>query len=411
MFCGECGAKNEKNSAFCAECGAKLEQEVVNTNEVVNKVPNKPMTKKTKIIILVVILVVIAISAFFIVGSKLTNPKAVAKDYIKAVVEQDADKLYNYLDLKGDKTFVTKKMYSELVKGNGKTTNVINYEITDVEYSDSKLNAEVEFEYTTKDSKTAKEGEVYLTKTKNKKLLFFDDWEVNSDNSLASVINDYTIKVSKGAKLTYGGIKVDNKYLDKKNSTSTMDTYVLPQVFATETTVKAVLTNGMTIEEEVTPSSYYSHTVKFDEDSLSESDKQKITASAKSSLTTIYSNAINKTAFSEIKSSFEHKGITLTDLEKEYTELVNDLSTASNNLTSIEFTDVSIYNVELNEDGYLETKLRTKYNYTITYKSFSDEEKTKSDSDSSYMTVILKEDKGAYYLVDVDNLETYFSRY
>ena len=27
------------------------------------------------------------------------------------------------------------------------------------------------------------------------------------------------------------------------------------------------------------------------------------------------------------------------------------------------------------------------------------------------MTVILKEDKGAYYLVDVDNIETYFSRY
>ena len=27
VFCGECGAKNEKGAQFCAVCGAKLEQE------------------------------------------------------------------------------------------------------------------------------------------------------------------------------------------------------------------------------------------------------------------------------------------------------------------------------------------------------------------------------------------------
>ena len=26
MFCGECGAKNEKGSLFCEECGAKLRE-------------------------------------------------------------------------------------------------------------------------------------------------------------------------------------------------------------------------------------------------------------------------------------------------------------------------------------------------------------------------------------------------
>lgn len=412
MFCGECGTKNEVNSAFCSECGAKLEQNVaLEEAKNVVKPPRKPMSKSTKIVIIVVAFVVVAISVFFIIGSKLTSPEVIAKDYIKAVVEQDANKLYNYLDLEGDKTFVTKKMYSDLMKENGITTDVVNYKITEVEYNDSKLNAEVEFEYTTKNSTSEKEGTVYLTKLKNKKFLFFDNWQVSSENSLANVIENYTIMVPKNSKLTYGGVKVDSKYLDKDKSTTTLDAYVLPQVFATKTTVKAVLTNGMTIEEEVTPSSYYSHTVKFDEDSLSASAKSKIIDTAKKSLTTIYTNAIAKKSFSDIKSNFEHKGTNLKDLEEEYTELVNDLSSASNTLTSITFTDVSIYDMELNEDGYLEVEVKAKYNYAVKYKTFSDEEKTNEDSDYSYMTVILTEDAGKYYLVDLDDLETYFSRY
>ena len=34
MFCGECGAKNEKGAQFCAECGAKLEQEEKQQKEI-----------------------------------------------------------------------------------------------------------------------------------------------------------------------------------------------------------------------------------------------------------------------------------------------------------------------------------------------------------------------------------------
>ena len=412
MFCGECGTKNEKNSAFCSECGAKLEQNVtLEETKNVATAPKKPVSKSTKIVIAVVAIIVVVISVFFIVGSKLTSPKAVAKGYIKAVVEKDANKLYDYLDLKGDTTFITKKMYNELMKESKLTTDVVNYKITEVEYNDSKLNAEVEFEYATKDSSKENEGVVYLTKLKSKKFLFFDNWQVSNENSLASIIEDYTLKVSKGAKLTYGGIKVDSKYLDKNKSTSSIDVYVLPQVFATKTKVKAELTNGMTIEEEVVPSSYYSHTIKFSEDSLSASAKSKIIDAAKKSLTTVYTNAIGNKSFNDIKSNFEHKGINLKDLEEEYTELVNDLSSASNTLTSITFKDVSIYDIELNEDGYLEVEVKAKYDYTVKYKSFSDEEKTNEDSDYSYMTVILAEDSGKYYLVDLDDLETYFSRY
>ena len=196
MFCGECGTKNEKNSAFCSECGAKLEQNVtLEETKNVATAPKKPVSKSTKIVIAVVAIIVVVISVFFIVGSKLTSPKAVAKGYIKAVVEKDANKLYDYLDLKGDTTFITKKLYNELMKESKLTTDVVNYKITEVEYNDSKLNAEVEFEYATKDSSKENEGVVYLTKLKSKKFLFFDNWQVSNENSLASIIEDYTLKV------------------------------------------------------------------------------------------------------------------------------------------------------------------------------------------------------------------------
>lgn len=409
MFCGECGAKNQKGDAFCKECGAKLEN--VENTEVVNSRPRKPMSKQNKIIIIVVVALVAIIGILFAIFSNLTNPKNVAKDYIQAVVDQDANKLYEYLEIEGDSTYVSKDVFKSIMKDNKTDSKVNNYKITGVEYSDGKLKATVKFKYTLEGGSSEKEDEVVLIKQKSKKFLFFDDWKI-SDSIETSVVKDYTIKVTKDSKLTFGGVKVTDKYLDKDDSTSKYDVYVLPQVFAYKTEVKAVLPSGLEIEQEVTPSSYYSsYTVSFDEDSLTDSARDKIITIAKTSLNTVYTSAIEKKAFADIKSNFEHDKVDLTDLEKDYTDLVNSLSNSTNTLTSFSIDDMSIYDLELNEDGYLEVELKVNYDYEVKYKSFNDEEKTNSDSDYDYMTVILTFDDGAYYLVGLDNLETYFSRY
>lgn len=410
MFCGECGAKNQKGDAFCKECGAKLESGE-NTTTVVNNQPRKSVSKSTKIVIIVVVALIAVLGILFAVFSNLTNPKNVAKDYIQAVVDQDANKLYNYLELEGDSTYVSKEVFKSIIKENQTDSKVSNYKITGVEYSDGKLKATVKFKYTLEGSSSEKEDEVILIKQKGKKFLFFDDWKI-SDSIETSVVKDYKVKVTKGSELTFGGIKVTNKYLDKTDSTSKYDVYVLPQVFAYKTVVKAVLPSGLEIEQEVTPSSYYSsYTVSFDEDSLTDSARDKIITIAKTSLNTVYTSAIEKKAFADIKSNFEHNKIDLTALEKNYNDLVNSLSTSTNTLTSFSIDDMSIYDLELNNDGYLEVELKVNYDYEVKYKSYNDEEKTNSDSDYDYMTVILTFDNGSYYLVGLDNLETYFSRY
>lgn len=415
MFCGECGAKNNKQDAFCSECGAPLvhEEEVkqeVTTNVV--KTPKKPMSKKNKIIIAVIAVVVLLLGIGYKVGSDATDPKKVAEDYIQATISQDGDKLYKYLELEGDKTFVSKKIFKNLLKANKQSTSSIeNYKITDVEYGEGELTAEVKFTYTIKGSSSEKTDSINLTKQKEKKLLFFDNWKI-SDSISSAAMEDFTIKVTKGSTLTYAGVKVKDKYLDKDQSTSKLDVYVLPQVFTTKTTLKAVLPNGIELEEEVTPSSYRnSYTVSFDENSLSESAKEKITTKAKTVLTTVYTNAIAKKAFSDFKSSFEHGKLDLSDFETHYTSLLSTLETSSTTLTSIEFTDMSIYNIEMNEDGNLEVQVKANYDYVVTYTSYDDEVKTHNDSGYGYMTVVLAIDKNEYHAVDVDDLKTYFSRY
>ena len=414
MFCGECGTKNEKGAAFCKECGAKLEVvevEKPKTKKVTNSTPKKPMAKSTKIIIGVVALVVIAFVALFVVLSNITNPKNVAKEYIHAVINKDGNKLYNYLNITGDSTFVSKKVFSDYVKEELGETSITNYKITDVEYSTGKLQATVKFTYTTKNSSSESTGKVNLTKDKSKKYLFFDNWHI-SDSIDTAVVKDYALKVTKGSKLTFGGINVDKKYLNSSKSSSEYDVYVLPQVFGLETVVKAVLPSGLEIEEKVTPSNYNSnHTVSFDEDSMTDEAKNKIVEVAKKDITTIYASAIAKKSFADIKSNFNVKGNDLTKLEQSYNEFVTDLGSETNVLTSFTVTNASIYDIDIDSNGYLDVEFKVNYDYAIKYNDYSNNEKTHSDSDYDYMDVKLTYNNGSYYLVDVSGLETYFSRY
>lgn len=414
MFCGECGAKNKKNDVFCSECGAPLVQEIAQeTNTNIVKKPRQPMSKKKKIIVAVIVAIVVVLGIGYKIGSDMTNPKTVAKDYIQAITDQDGDRLYKYFELDGDKTFVTKKIFKSLIEDNKNGfSGIENYKITDVEYSDGKLSAKVKFTYTIKGSSTEETDTINLTKQKGKKFLVFDNWKIADMSSENLTIEDYTIKVTKGATVTYAGVKLKEKYLNKAESTSKMDVYVLPLVFTINTTIKSVLPNGLEIEETVIPSFYDNiHTVSFNKDSLTESAKEKIINQAKNSITTLYESGIARKQFSEIKSNFEHEGLDLTKLESNYKEFVEDLEEAYSKLESFEINNLDIYDLQLNNDGYLSVSLTVDYDYKVSYSYWNDEIKTHEDSDTSYMKLVFGYDDGSYYLADVVNLDTYFSRY
>ncbi len=405
MFCSECGAKNEKTNDFCSECGAPLKKEELPPKENTKQ----PMSKSKKILIGFFIIIIILLGIGYKIGKDITDPKTVAKEYIQAVIDQDGDKLYQYLEIDGDTTFTTKKIFSELIKEE-EDIDVVNYKITNVDYGEGKLSAKVSFTYMLEDSTEEETSYINLSKQKNKKYFFFDNWKISDFSSSSILVKDYTIKVNKGSSITFAGVKVSDKYLDSKQSTSKLDVYVLPQVFAYETELKTILPSGMPIEEKILPSTYDdSYRVGFEKDVLTEAEKEVLIKNAKENFTTIYQNAIAKKSFNDIKTSFEHDGIDLTEFEKEYTELVSDLESNYRKLTEIEFSKIEIEDIELDEDGYLEVQFLLNYNYTIQYTGwYSNETQTSKDTDYGYMKMKFTYDNGKYYLVSVDDLETYF---
>lgn len=430
MYCSECGTKNDTDSLFCSECGHKLEKEEEKETKKKTKTkkeeekpskkapkednelkePAKKMSKKTKVCLIVIILLIALMAVGYKIGSDLTNPKTIAKDYVEAVINNNSNKLYNYLEIEGDKTFVSKKIFKEVMKKETEESKIENYKIKDVTYSD--LNAKVNFVYQVKGSKTEQKGTVELTKQKGKKYLIFDNYKISNDTYKSIIIKDYTIKVLKGSVVSFANIKLTDKYLNKDKSDSEYDVYVLPQVFKYETKIKVELENGFEVEDKVTPSTYYNtYTIKLDENNLSEATKNELLESGKKILTDLYTDAIAGKKFADIKEKYEHKGLNLNNLETNYNEFVDDLTASSNKLKTISFKNITLYDLELNDDGDFEVEFKVNFDYTVDYETYNNELKTIDKTTYAYMTLILKYEDSKFYLKDFDDLKTYFSRY
>lgn len=409
MYCGECGTKNEKGSQFCQECGSRLEQSSKQEIVKVATSSKKPMKKSTKMIIISVLIVFIVLFGTYRFVENKLSPKSIAESYVEALVKNDTNKLYDYLSLDGDVTFVSKEAYQEVMK-DSKFTEVENYKVLDADVKEGGLTAEVTVKYTSKGSATEREFTIDLAKQKDKKYFLFDNWKIISSITDTSVVENYEIKVVKDAEVYFGSQKIDKKYKNEELTSDYYDVYVLPQVFSVTTQIKAVIGGGLEIVDSITPTVYYdSYTLDMELDNLQDKVKEDIQVFAKTVLTTVYNGAVEDKEFSAIKSSFgEHD---LTKLETSYNELIQELKENSNTLTKIEFTTITLKDVELDDEGNVEVDIKASYNYSLKYVNFLDEEKIHDDKTTSYMTIVLKYENNSYKIVDIEDLEDYFSRY
>ncbi|MBP3766383.1 MAG: zinc ribbon domain-containing protein [Bacilli bacterium] len=396
MYCSECGKKIKKGSKFCGECGAKVKKEKTKFDFKNNKL--------AIIISAVVALLVICLVTLNI----LTSPKHVASKYIKASINKDSNALYSLLDLDGDKTFISKKTFKKIIESNTKDSNIENYKIGEVIYGTSNLSAKVKFTYTTKGGSSENNRYIILNKDKDKKFLFFDKWTISDYNATNIILKDYKIIVPKDTKVTYGGINVSSKYLDKDSSYEKIDVYKLPQVFIAKTDIEVTLKNGIKVKEEVRPSIILKqYQLKLTGKNLSEEDAKKITKASKESLEIVYKSAIESKSFDEIKSNFKAKD--LTNLEKSYTSFSKNLNNHSSvKLTSITFDDIDIYNATIDNDGNLVVSLKTKFTYKVTYPTLDVSEEVEPKTNTNYFTLVFDISSKNYNLVDVKNLKTYF---
>lgn len=408
MFCSECGTKNKEGSLFCESCGHKLEQPVV-----IEKIKKEPVKKESKVEkvknskrkYLILGLIVILIGTYIFLNS-ITSPKKIAEGYFEAVIDMNTDKIYDYINIE-DSEFTTKEKFKEALGDSiDSDLKIVNYNVGKVEFSADKLSASVTISYVEKDTNTTESITIQLVKEKKKKWLFFDNWKVSSGSS--TTVSNFEFRLPKGSELKIEDTIVSSKYLDKDDDT--LDTYVIPTMFATDYTVKIKLPMGIDVEEEVSIGYYSYYTVNLSEDNISDEIKTNLVSISKKALENLYNNAKENKSWDDVKSTFESKDLDTSSLESSYKSLISSLNYYSTKLSTISFTDIELNDISISEEGYLTLSIKATYDYTVSYDS-GGETKTNSSNDYDYMYLTFDYQDEEYKLVDATSLSTYFSRY
>lgn len=393
MFCPECGKKNENGAQFCEYCGAKIAEE---SKVVLPKTPRKPMKKKTIVIISIVSALVVILVVGGIVLSSNFKPSKIAVNYFVALMNNDTDKIYDYINVPNSE-FTTKKMFTEVV--DTEKEDLLNYKIVSEEKSTDGLSAQVKISYTLEGDKTPLTTTIYLVKDKKNKLLIFDNWKISDGSSL--VEEDYDITVYKGATVKLEGVEVPEKYKEESIS-QRYDTYVIPAIFKGEYDAEVTLKNGLKTKSVLDTTGYDSSLTDFE---LSENEEKELTSSIKDYVSKLYKAALEGKSFDDIKKDYEYKGSDLDELEKAYKSFASSIKNSG--LTKYSLKDVEISRYSINTEGYLYVTVNTEYDYTV--KSyFSDETVDNDDEDTAYLTFDYSD---GFKLVDMTGLATYFSRY
>lgn len=392
MFCPECGKKNKKEAKFCEFCGSKI---IEDKKIILPKKKKTSMPRKTKIIIGIVIALVVIVGGGGAILFSSFTPSKVATDYFVALMSNDTDKLYDYLDIP-ENEFTTEEIFSDVV--NSEDEDLVNYSVTKEEVSSDGLSAQVTISYTIQGSSSAQKTTIYLVKDSNNKFLIFDNWKISEGSSL--IEEDYEIKVFKGSTLKLEGITVSEDY--KTEEDEDYDTYVLPALFTGEYSAEITLTNGLTIYSTVDVGGYTLSLSSFD---LSDDDKEVLEEKVKEDVTNLYQAAIDGEDFDDIKDDYEYEDGDLEDLEDAYSLFAKSID--SSELKKYTLTDLKIDRITIDENGYLYVTIDIDYDYTVK-EYFSDDTVSNSSSDTAYLTYDYNE---GFKLVDMSSLVTYFSRF
>ena len=414
MYCREWWTKLKKNAAFCGECGTKVKKESEEikekqTSKVKNEKPKKTISKKQKILIGVIVVVALVLIGGYCFLNNRFGPEGVATEYLKAMISNDASRIYDSLGLTGDTTFTSKETFEKIfAESSNAFDDVLNYKLIDISYNESKLSANVKFQVA---SENSDEDTVTIRVIKNskKKFLIFDSWQVaNVSDSL--VVKDYQISVPKGSTVQVNDVSLDSKYLNADKSTDELDVYVLPQIFESDASIKINLPYGIEVTDEMNVSSYnttYKANITLND--LNDETVTKLQDQIKSDINALYANLIAKKDWNAVKESYSYGDASLINLQDEYTDLYEEIVTDEDKtLKKFDVSSVTLTKVTL-DDGSLKVTAKYNYNYTIDYKNYNDEVKTKEGKSSSSTTITYDYLENTFKINNISGTVDYFS--
>ena len=364
MFCGECGKKNEKGAKFCEDCGSKLQNDAKSDIKEFG-------SKNKKLIILICALVVAIFGVYkFLIGKY--GPEAIAKDYFLAVMNADADSIYDYLDIK-EGEFTSKKIFKKVF--NVQKEDLVNYSVSSFEKSSDGLTATAHISYTLKGKSSSETANINLVRDKKNKFLIFENWKIS--DKFMETVNDFEITVPKDSVVKIEGVNLDKKY--KTESVKNNESYKIPTMFKGKYNVIVTMKNGLTLEDDVNVTGYRS--ANLNNLKISSKDEKKLEKKLPEIIEKLYQDAIDKKSFEDIKKDYEYDGSDLSKLENSYNSFMKIISAGG--LKSFKVKKVKINNTGF-EDGIIRVTADVDFDYTSSYKIL-DKEKESSGNNSDIM--------------------------
>lgn len=382
MFCEKCGKKNIKGAKYCEECGTKLESNI------------KKEVIKNKKILIIVAAIILSLTCIYTIISKSFKPENIAKKYFVAVMNADADKIYDYLDLKEEK-FTTKKIFKNVYSI--KKQDLINYSISSVDKSDDGLTATVKINYTLKGNAKSESANINLIKDKNNKYLIFDNWQI-SDKYIETVKN-FELTAPKNSKVTVEGILLDKKY---KQDSKTDDVYKLPELFKGNYKVNVTLKNGLNLEDDISVTS--AKNADLNNLNISTKDEKKLQKNLPDIIEKLYEYAIEEKPFEEIKKEYDYDGADLKDLESSYNSFMKAVSAGG--LKTFKVKKLKINNTKF-DDSTVKVTADVDFDYTATYKVL-DKEKNTSGNNDDIMYFYFDYKNNEFKLVNISSMAKFF---
>ena len=167
---------------------------------------------------------------------------------------------------------------------------------------------------------------------------------------------------------------------------------------------------GIEVTDEMDVSSYnttYEADITLED--LNDETVTKLQDQMKSDINALYANLIAKKDWNAVKESYSYGDASLINLQEEYQDLYEELvSDSDKTLKKFDVTSLTLTKVAL-DDGKLKVTARYNYTYTIDYKNYNDEVKTKEGKSSSSTTITYDYIENAFKMNNISGTVDYFS--
>ena len=397
MFCGKCGTNNEDGIRFCASCGEELVdnqpiQQTISLNSVVAGAKQLPakikaLPKLIKQLSVAALGIIVLIVLFSAIGSAVTNPQNIAKGYFEAKTNGDWNKMYSYLSL-DNSDFINKNNFMKLMENEAKI-EIVNFEISEGSSgssysgtsSDSDLLKTYVIKYLVKGSSSTQTETITLVKKSGKKLLFYNDYNVNIDNL---TLSNYQVSVPKGSTVYIDDIKLTQTVTASGNDyyDSDSDTFVISKIFSGQHDLKVEHPVCADYTEKIqigSSGSSYSVSKMI----LNDSVKTDLAKKTEEAYKQIISAALTGKGFDAINLVCTYDSEQLDDIKNSYDGLLskikNEDGTGYKSITVTKFTENSSQK-ELNSSGTYSCELKIEYDYVTISKDWYSDELTETPS-------------------------------